>query len=108
FLSLSGCGKEKDISANREYGKGENIKVMKFYADWCPPCNAMKPEYEQVKKIYPYIVFEEIDFDQDKAKIAQYNIRSIPVVITSKNGKETGRNAGYMSRNDLVKFIEKK
>lgn len=79
---------------------------MKFYADWCGPCQAMQPEYEKVKKLYPYIHFEEIDFDKDKEKVTQYDVHSLPLTLVKQGGKELKRKAGYMSRNDLIRFIE--
>ena len=107
FFSVTGCSNTtKDIPANAAYGKGESIKVMKFYADWCPPCKAMEPEYKKVKNIYQYIEFEEIDFEHNKEKIDEYKVQGIPMIVISKNGQETSRRSGYMSRNDLVKFIE--
>ena len=107
LFSLCGCGGgEEDLEANSEYGKEEQIKVIKFYADWCPPCKAMEPEFEKIKIIYQHITFEEVDYDQDKATIDAYNVQSIPAVVKIKNGKEVDRKMGYMSRNDLVKFVE--
>jgi thiol-disulfide isomerase/thioredoxin len=105
-ILLCSCGKEKDIPVNQEYGKNENITIMKFHADWCGPCQAMKPEYEKVKKLYPYIQFAEIDFDREKGKVIFYNVNSIPLTIKKKEGKELKRHTGYMNRNDLVRFIE--
>lgn len=105
-ILLHGCGPEQDLSANADYGKGEDIKVIKFYADWCSPCQAMKPEYEKVKKLYPHVEFYEVDFDKNRAKAAQFGIESVPFVIRLKNRKEVKKNLGYMSRNDLVRFIE--
>ncbi len=106
LFCLDSCSPEQDIPANQNYGKDEHIKIMKFYADWCGPCQAMKPEYEKVKKLYPYIQFEEINFDKDKEKVTKYSINSIPLTIKSKDGSELKRKVGYMSRNDLIQFIE--
>ncbi|WP_417910109.1 thioredoxin family protein [Candidatus Electronema sp. PJ] len=104
--TLNSCGPEADIPANAEYGKGAEIKVFKFYADWCGPCQAMKPEYEKVKKLYPHVEFYEVDFDKNRDKAVQFGIESVPFVIRLKNRKEVKKNLGYMSRNDLVRFIE--
>lgn len=106
-ILLHGCGPEQDIPANADYGKGEDIKVIKFYADWCGPCQAMKPEYEKVKKLYPHVVFYEVDWDKNREKAEQFDIKGIPYVIKLTNTSRMKRQAGYMSRNDLVRFIEK-
>jgi thioredoxin 1 len=106
IIFLSGCGPEQDILANQSYGKGQHIKITKFYADWCPPCQEMKPEYEKMKTIYQYIEFDEVDVDRNKAAAAAHHVTGIPVVIKQKDGMEIERQPGYMSRNDLVRFIE--
>lgn len=106
FASLPSCGPEQDIPVNQNYGKGEYIKITKFYADWCPPCQEMRPEYEKVKKIYQYIEFDEVEVDRHTAKAAAYNITGVPVVVMQKNGKEIKRQPGYMNRNEIVRFIE--
>lgn len=106
LVSLYGCGPEHDLPANADYGKGQDIKVIKFYADWCGPCQAMKPEYEKVRKLYPHVQFYEVDWDKNRAKAEQFGIESVPFVLRLKNRKEVKKNLGYMSRNDLVRFIE--
>ncbi len=109
FLAVSflhGCGPEQDIPANADYGKGQDIKVFKFYADWCPPCQAMKPEYEKMKTLYPHVQFYEVDWDKNRAKAEKFGINGIPHVIKLTNSSGVKRQSGYMSRNDLVRFIE--
>jgi thioredoxin 1 len=107
FLALfSSCTRQEDIPANADYGKGQDIQVVKFYADWCPPCQAMNPEYEKMKQLYPYVKFYEVDWDKNKEKAEKFDIKSIPYVIKITNRSKVKRNMGYMSRNDLVRFIE--
>lgn len=103
---LHGCGPEQDIPANTDYGKGQEIKVIKFYADWCPPCQAMKPEYEKMKKLYPHVQFYEVDWDKNREKAEKFGINGVPHVIKLTNQSTMKRQSGYMSRNDLVRFIE--
>ncbi len=103
---LHGCGPEQELPANQDYGKGQEIKVIKFYADWCPPCQAMKPEYEKAKKLYPHVQFYEVDWDKNRARAEQFDIKGVPYVIKLTDRSRMKRQAGYMSRNDLVRFIE--
>ncbi|WP_417911536.1 thioredoxin family protein [Candidatus Electronema sp. TJ] len=105
-IFLHGCGPEQDIPANADYGKGMEIKVFKFYADWCGPCQAMKPEYEKVKKLYPHVEFYEVDWDKNREKAEKFDIKGIPHVIKLTNKNRIKRQSGYMSRNALVRFIE--
>ncbi len=104
--ALHGCGPEPDLPVNADYGKGEDVKVIKFYADWCPPCQAMKPEYEKVRKLYPHVEFYEVDWDENREKAEQFGIDGVPHVIKLTNKSRIKRQSGYMSRNALVRFIE--
>lgn len=106
IVLLHGCGPEADIPANADYGKGDDIKLIKFYADWCGPCQAMKPEYEKVKKLYPHVEFYEVDWDKNRRKAADFGINGVPHVIKLTNKNKVKSHSGYMSRNDLVRFIE--
>ena len=106
LVSLSSCGPEQDLPANADYGKGQDIKVIKFYADWCGPCQAMKPEYEKVRKLYPHLEFYDVDWDKNREKAAQFGIDGVPHVIKLTNKSGVKRQSGYMSRNALVRFIE--
>lgn len=105
-LILHGCGPEQDLPINADYGKGQDIKVFKFYADWCPPCQAMKPEYEKVKKLYPHVAFYDVDWDKNREKVEQFDVTGVPYVIKLTNRSKMKRRPGYMSRNALVRFIE--
>jgi thioredoxin 1 len=108
ILFLQGCSvpEETQLQANSDYGKSEYIRISKFYADWCPPCQALKPEYEKVSQLYPHVVFEAVNVDQEGPRARQARVSTIPVVIKSRNGQEVARKLGYMSQNDLIRFIE--
>ena len=106
FVFLCGCG-EKNLEMNKEIGKGKEIKVIKFYAEWCGPCKKMKPIYDVIKKNYMNIDFEEIDIDKNRDMAIKYKVERIPLVVIESKGKEINRNLGYMGRNDFIRFIEK-
>lgn len=81
----------------------EGIVVVDFYANWCGPCRNLGTTIEQVAPEFPEITFLKIDIDQFKE--LSTTIRSIPVLVFYKNGKEIKRVTGSKSKKDLKALI---
>ena len=43
------------------------LKVLKFSAAWCGPCQALKPTFELVKSQITDVTYVDIDVDTDSA-----------------------------------------
>ena len=54
------------------------MKILKFEAPWCRPCQQMTEIMKQVQ--LPYTV-EKIDIDIQMETAAKYNVRSVPTLI---------------------------
>ena len=74
------------------------ISVKKFSASWCGPCQTLKPVFEEVKRGYSNVKFEDIDVDENFELAAQYGVRSVPTVVIEKNGVEVSRFSGVQSK----------
>lgn len=78
------------------------IELIDFYADWCGPCQQMKPIIEELEKEYAgKVTFTEINVDTENALVGQYNIMSIPTYIIKKNGKVVDQLSGAQSKENL-------
>lgn len=73
------------------------IEVKKFFGVWCGPCKMLAPTIEKLKKEHTDVRFTDIDVDQDFESASQYAVRSIPLVVIEKNGKEVQRFSGVQS-----------
>jgi thioredoxin 1 len=59
-------------------------KVLDFYADWCPPCQMLKPMVEKAKKQYEDKVdFVVLNADDGKTRVLmkQYDVAVLPTLI---------------------------
>lgn len=84
------------------------LRILKFEADWCGPCQQMKPVFSKVSKnLNSEARFESINVDKQPDLASQYNVRGLPTVIAIKNGKEVGRSLGYMNQFRLSGFVQK-
>lgn len=89
--------------------------VYNFTADWCGYCQQMKPAWvsPDVKaKLKKFHGKDKYDFDWDDENLHKYydyyGVTSIPtVIIVDQNGKVIKRKQ-YMSRHELLKFLEVK
>lgn len=81
--------------------------LIDFYADWCGPCQVMKPVFAEIEKDYTSkIEFKKVDVDADSAMAAQYGIMSIPTFVILKDGKEVSRKLGAMPKEALKSWLD--
>ena len=82
----------------------ESVAVVDFYATWCGPCKMFGPIFEEVANTNN-INFIKLDVDKASEVAREYGVMSIPTIILFKDGKEVKRHTGFMSKEDLEKFI---
>jgi len=82
------------------------MKLLKFHAKWCGPCQGLSMVIKGAEdKINMEI--EDIDIDTCGSRSAEYNIRSVPVLILlDDSGKEIKRKVGGMNETQLLEFLK--
>nr|WP_317632056.1 thioredoxin [uncultured Flavobacterium sp.] len=86
--------------------QSNDIVLVDFFADWCGPCQMMKPILLDVKKnVGDAAKIVKIDVDKYQDVAAEYQVRSIPTLIVFKNGEPVWRQAGVVQAPDLVRII---
>ena len=78
--------------------------VFYFTADWCQPCQKVKPIVEEMKK--EGFEFQRIDADYEQLLVKQFQVKSIPTFILLENGEELNRITGAQTKNQLEEFIK--
>ncbi len=81
--------------------------VVDFWAEWCGPCKAMAPYFEQAaRELEPGYRFLKLDTDREPDVSARYAIRGIPTTIVFRGGKEAARRVGAMDGSTLRSWLQ--
>lgn len=83
------------------------MKVLDFYADWCGPCQMLKPVLAQVEAEHPEVRFEAINIDEDPETAEKYGVMSIPtLIVLDDDGKVRETLVGLRPKAEIEKAIE--
>lgn len=80
--------------------------LVDFYAEWCGPCQIMKPRLLDVaERIGENGKVVQINIDMEKELAEEYRIQSVPTLIIFKNGKQEWRQSGIISTIALLQLM---
>ena len=66
---------------------GSQLLIIDFTASWCPPCQMIKPHFEQMAKDFEgKAVFVKIDVDEMGELAALFGINCMPTFKVIKGG----------------------
>jgi thioredoxin 1 len=82
------------------------IELIYFHADWCGPCQPMKPIIKEIEaEMQDKLKVTRVDVDQQQEMASKYGVMSIPTFIFLKEGKEEERLIGATSKESLAQKI---
>jgi len=80
----------------------DKLVLVDFSAVWCGPCKILKPIVHKVAdRNSKKVALLDIDVDRNSAVASAMNIRSIPLLVLYKQGKEVWRNLG-LTDEDMI------
>src|SRR3954468_17023524 len=61
----------------------KQVRLIKFSAEWCPPCHKLQENLEQLEKENPNLVILEVDVEKfpHLAQRAEFRISSLPTLL---------------------------
>ena len=80
--------------------------VIDFYANWCGPCRMLGQVLEEIMETQPELVVAKINVDEEGELAQAFNIRSIPQLYISKNGKIVQNISGYVGADVILEAIK--
>lgn len=83
------------------------ILIVDFYTEWCGPCKAIKPIFEELATEFKNkYLFAKVNVDHCKELAQEFKIVSIPTIIIFSNGKVIDKITGMVSKETLLEKIE--
>ena len=79
--------------------------LVDFNADWCGPCQMLKPTIEQLSDEREDIKFVSVNIDENDDLAYDYNISSIPCLVLFKDGAEVKRSVGLKPKSEIIKMF---
>lgn len=80
--------------------------IIDVYTDWCGPCKYLAPIFKECFQEYGHLYqFAKLNAEEQKALAKQFQIKAFPTILFFKDGKEIGREVGFMPKNKLVAKI---
>ena len=94
-------------STNFEQIITENdIVVIDFWAQWCQPCLAFAPIFEQVASQFPNVIFGKVNTEEAQDLAAEFAIRSIPTLMIFRQKVLLFNESGMLPAAALKDLIE--
>ncbi|XP_952889.1 thioredoxin, putative [Theileria annulata] len=112
-----------EVTSKEEFDKtlsGDSVVVVDFYANWCGmflyinfnkllvtvllgPCMRFAPQFEELAKEHPNLVFVKVNVDNLQELAQKYNVTSLPTFKVFKSGQVQGEFLG--ANKDGLKFV---
>lgn len=82
--------------------------LVKFGAEWCPPCRHMEGVLDQVQpRLSGRVKIVRIDVDQKPHLARHYGVSSIPRIFLFKEGKIIGTSGGFVDAEQVENWVKK-
>lgn len=86
--------------------KGDLPLLVDVWADWCGPCKAFAPTFNQAaEQLQGRCRLGKLDSEASPQLSAQLGIRSIPSLLLFKDGREVARQSGALPLAQLLGWL---
>ncbi|WP_129644754.1 thioredoxin family protein [Peristeroidobacter agariperforans] len=98
-----------DASFNEQVLAASGPVLLKFEADWCGPCQAMKPMIADIARDYDgRLTVATMDVDANSQTPYRFGVRGVPTVLLFKGGEVIGQKVGLPRKAELTALLDAK
>ena len=95
-----------DSNFNDVISKNKTV-LVDFWAEWCGPCRMIGPVIEELANEYEgKAIIGKLDVDSNQESSVKYGVRSIPTILTFKDGEIVDRQVGAVPKEILKNVID--
>ena len=95
-----------DSNFNDVISKNKTV-LVDFWAEWCGPCRMIGPIIEELANEYEgKAIIGKLDVDSNQESSVKYGVRSIPTILTFKDGEVVDRQVGAVPKETLTNVID--
>lgn len=95
-----------DSNFNDVISKNKTV-LVDFWAEWCGPCRMIGPVIEELANEYEgKAIIGKLDVDSNQESSVKYGVRSIPTILTFKDGEIIDRQVGAVPKKTLTNVID--
>ena len=83
------------------------LKITKFTASWCKPCEQLDKVMNEVLPSYDTgVLYAKVDVEENVDYAEKMQIRGVPTLIFENNGEIVCRLVGLRSGNEIKAIID--
>lgn len=96
-----------DSSFEDDVLKSDTPVLVDFWADWCGPCKMIGPALEEIsEELAGKVTIAKMDIMANTNIPAQIGVKSIPLMVLFKDGKQVAQKLGAAPKNALKGWLE--
>ena len=77
--------------------------LVDFWAEWCGPCKMLSPILDELAdEKGDAVTIGKVNIDEHQALAAEYNVKSIPLLLFLKNGEVTDQIVGVAAKDAIA------
>lgn len=96
-----------DASFETDVLNSEVPVLVDFWASWCGPCRALAPKLEELAGEWDgKVQIVKLNIEENRESAVKFGVRSIPMMILFKDGKEVEQIIGNIPKEDIQSRIE--
>lgn len=79
--------------------------LIDFWAAWCGPCQMLSPVVDEIAGEREDIKVCKVNVDQNEYLAMEFRVMSIPMLVVMKDGVETTRSIGVISKEEILALL---